>query len=633
MVKQLRGLAGRGWSDLPKGGLLPKELWLRRHRGMVALLWLHAVGAIVYALIEGFGILHSFLEGGVVALAAVVASSPRGSERLRSCAVSFGLLSASAILVHISGGLIEMHFHFFLMVAVISLYQDWLPFLIAVGYVIVDHGLFGALAPHIIYNDPQAIAHPWKWALIHGGFVVGASIAQLIAWKANQDAFHDSLTRLPNRALLTDRIEHSLARALREGKKVAVLVLDVDGFKTVNDSLGPRVGDELLKAVAERLRTCFREADTPARLGGDEFAVLLEASDDLGASIAAGRILDSFQTPFSLGGKEVFATASIGIAVSTAGTRNGDELLRNADAAMYVAKGSGTGRFQFFAPSMHAALLHRLELQGELQRAVANREFHLQYQPMINLKSGRIVGMEALLRWDHPTRGIVPPMDFIPLAEESGLIVDIGLQVLEQASQQTHLWHQKFPSDPPLDISVNLSARQLQDADLVREVDAVLDRSGLRPESLILEITETALMRDVEIGVSRLNALKELGIRIAVDDFGTGYSSLSYLQRFPVDVLKIDRSFIKAIDKGPEESAVAHAVVKLGHTLGLYAVAEGVETAEQLHELTAMGCDRGQGYFFARPLWGVGMDALLSNRSREDAAQDDLTSRDASISA
>lgn len=300
---------------------------------------------------------------------------------------------------------------------------------------------------------------------------------------------------------------------------------------------------------------------------------------------------------------------------------------------MYVAKGSGTGRFQFFAPSMHAALLHRLELQGELQRAVANREFHLQYQPMINLKSGRIVGMEALLRWDHPTRGIVPPMDFIPLAEESGLIVDIGLQVLEQASQQTHLWHQKFPSDPPLDISVNLSARQLQDADLVREVDAVLDRSGLRPESLILEITETALMRDVEIGVSRLSALKELGIRIAVDDFGTGYSSLSYLQRFPVDVLKIDRSFIKAIDKGPEESAVAHAVVKLGHTLGLYAVAEGVETAEQLHELTAMGCDRGQGYFFARPLWGVGMDALLSNRSREGAAQDDLTSRDASISA
>jgi diguanylate cyclase (GGDEF)-like protein len=616
----IHALGGRVWRSLPRGGNLPLAIWQRRHRGIVALLWLHALGIPLFGLAAGAEPIHALTEGAVVAIAAVVAGHREWPRGVRSTAAVLGLLSSSGILVHLSGGLIEMHFHFFVMVAVITLYQDWLPFLLAIGYVVAHHGLAGWLDPTSVYNHPDALAHPWKWAAIHGIFIMAESAALLTSWRLSEEGFQDSLTNLANRALITDRIEHALIRGSREGRTDAVLFMDLDGFKMINDSLGHSVGDELLVAVADRLRTCLRASDTAARLGGDEFAILLEGTDERGAGLAAERVLGSLQAPFILQGKEVFVTASIGLAANTSGREDANELLRNADAAMYVAKSNGKARYEFFATNMHTTVLRRLELQNELQRAVMNREFTIQYQPIMELKSGRIAKVEALVRWEHPSRGLIPPMDFIPAAEETGLIVEIGRYVLEQACRQVQQWQVQDEECRALEVSVNVSARQLQDSALARDVAAALRQSGLDPQNLTLEITETVLMGDVEASINRLRELKDLGVRLAIDDFGTGYSSLSYLQRLPIDVLKIDRSFVKVIGGGTEDSALVSAIVKLGHAFGLESVAEGVETAGQLAALTAMSCDRAQGYYFAKPLWATEMESFLTKGNARTAA-------------
>jgi diguanylate cyclase len=603
---------------LPEGGSLPNEIWERRHRGIVALLWLHVAGIPVYGLILGVDPAHFVMEASIVAVATFAAASPKLNRKMRSVAATLGLFSSSAILVHLSGGLIEMHFHFFVMVAVVTLYQDWLPFLLAIGYVLVHHGFIGWLAPADVFNHPAAVNHPWRWALIHAIFISAESAALLVAWHLGEEGFEDVLTKLPNRTLFADRVAHALAHSRRYGHSISVVFLDLDDFKTVNDSLGHHSGDQLLIAVAGRLANCLRDADTAARLGGDEFALLLETTDEREATIVVGRIQASLRVPFELDGNEVSVFASIGISSSGPDTQDVGELMRNADAAMYVAKSKGKGLYECFSPSMHLDAHNRLQVEAELKRAIKNQELVIQYQPLIDLHTGEISAVEALVRWEHPNRGLVPPMDFIPLAEETGLIVEIGAYVLRSACQQARSWQQQFPKYPPLQITVNLSASQLEDPSFAEDVATLLQHSGLPSNTLILEITESVLMYDTDHTIAKLNELKALGVQLAVDDFGTGYSSLSYLRGFPVDILKIDRSFVSALDKSTEEDlALPRAIVALGRALNLQTIAEGIETSEQLSQLQAMHCDQGQGYYFAKPLWAEEVERYLSKRYME----------------
>ena len=435
-----------------------------------------------------------------------------------------------------------------------------------------------------------------------------------------RQAFHDSLTRLPNRALLRDRIAHALARSERRRRALAVLWLDLDGFKLVNDSLGHKGGDELLVAVAGRMVECIRPTDTAARLGGDEFAVLLEDLGDPGDwKVVADRILESLRAPFHLMGKEVFVHASIGVAMCEEADCDPDEILRNADVAMYAAKARGKNCVEVFRASMHAEVLKRLDVEADLRRALEREEFVLHYQPTVVLQTGRIVGVEALVRWQHPTRGLVPPLEFIPVAEETGLIVELGEWVLREACRQATQWQRDHPADPPLTMAVNLSARQLQCDELVEMVEEAIRTSGIEPSSLVLEITETAVMTDHASTVVRLKQLKKLGVRLAIDDFGTGYSSLSYLRRFPIDVLKIDRSFVDGVCEGSEKQALLRTIVELGRALRLETVAEGIEVPEELDQLRSMDCQLGQGFYFARPVEAEGMPRLL--RQGELSAQ------------
>lgn len=431
-------------------------------------------------------------------------------------------------------------------------------------------------------------------------------------------AFHDQLTGLPNRALFLDRLEHALARAARQQRTLAVLFLDIDRFKAVNDSLGHAIGDHVLVAIAERLGRCMRPEDTIARLGGDEFVILVEdlthASEALGI---AERIQVSLHTPFTVAGREVMATTSIGIALSEVGQERAADLLRDADTAMYRAKSTGKAHYEIFNPSMHTHIVERLELETDLRRAIERGELRVYYQPALALATGQIAGLEALVRWEHPRRGLISPANFIPLAEETGLIVPLGRWVLAEACRQARIWHERFPSHPPFHISVNLSARQLQQPKLVEEVTHILQETGLPPGSLMLEITESVLMEAAEANRAILEQLRRLKVRIAIDDFGTGYSSLSYLRRFPVDVLKIDRAFVNGLEQNAEDTAIVKTVVMLAHILGLEVVAEGVETAAQLAQLQALECEFGQGYYFAKPLPGEAIEALLAARPHQ----------------
>jgi diguanylate cyclase (GGDEF)-like protein/PAS domain S-box-containing protein len=428
-------------------------------------------------------------------------------------------------------------------------------------------------------------------------------------------AFHDTVTDLANRALFRDRVEHALERQQRGALPIAVLFLDLDDFKTVNDSLGHAAGDALLREVGGRIRTGIRAADTAARLGGDEFGLLLEEVDEATVADVADRIMRGFETPFALEGKEVFVRASMGIAFGDAdlrGQRGAEELLRNADVAMYTAKEKGKGRYQVFEPDMHQSVLQRLELKADLQRAVDGGEFVLHYQPIIRLETGEITGFEALVRWEHPERGTIAPGDFIELAEDTGLIVPIGAFVLERACRDAAALQAARPGAPPLTMSVNLSARQLQRPAIVDDVRRVLQETALPAESLVLEITETAVMGDLDGSILRLHELKGLGVRLAIDDFGAGYSSLTSIRRFPVDILKVDRSFVEDVNDDGEVSALTGAIIELAGILELHPVAEGIERPEQLRRLIELGCEQGQGFLFARPVPLQEIRALLA---------------------
>ena len=414
-------------------------------------------------------------------------------------------------------------------------------------------------------------------------------------------AFHDPLTSLANRPLFTDRVEHALAVRRHNGRGIAVLLLDLDRFKTINDSLGHGTGDEVLVAVAERLRRCLRPGDTAARLGGDEFVVLLEDVVDLAEVTGiAGRIIDALRAPFFLSGRDVTIRASAGIVLHRDGDTTADELIRNADAAMYAAKAEAAGSWRVFEASMHHAVLERLELETQLRGAIERDELVLHYQPLVALDTGEITGYEALLRWNHPTRGLVAPGEFVPTAEDTGLIVPIGQWVLERACTDAVDWPLTATGDP-LELSVNLSARQLFDAGFADSVRAVIDHTGIDAARVTLEITESMLVDDTARAVEQLEALKQLGVRIAIDDFGTGYSSLSYLRTFPVDTLKIDKSFTDNVAVDVEGACFVQAILHLAQVLRVTTVAEGIEHAEQADRLRELGCDRAQGFYFGRP--------------------------------
>jgi len=425
-------------------------------------------------------------------------------------------------------------------------------------------------------------------------------------------ALYDPLTGLANRALFREHVEKALARLRRTSARPhAVLFVDLDGFKTVNDSLGHAAGDEVLVEVGNRLSRLMRPGDTAARLGGDEFAVLLENPSELEAAELAGQILKVLLFPILVQGKEVVLSGSIGIALGDTGA-DADELLRNADVAMYTAKAAGKSQFMVFEAAMHHAALRRLDLEADLRRAIDSQELFLTYQPIFDLATNRVRGVEVLVRWQHPRRGLIQPLDFIPLAEDSGLIRPLGRFILEESCRQAQDWWHRYPGHRPLRLCVNASVRQIDNPAFYDEVAEALARSGFDGRNLTLEITESLFMNDLKATVEKLSRLKELGLKLAVDDFGTGYSSLSYLRSLPIDILKIDKSFVAGVTFGVEQSAVAHAVVKLARTFNLQTVAEGIEQPEQAAQLRVIGADMGQGYWFSRPLTAAMMDTFLT---------------------
>jgi diguanylate cyclase (GGDEF)-like protein len=433
-------------------------------------------------------------------------------------------------------------------------------------------------------------------------------------------ATHDPLTELPNRTLILDRVEQMLARSARNQTPVAALFIDLDNFKSVNDTLGHGVGDELLQAVAARLDGAIRDADALGRLGGDEFVVIVdELTLEVGPELVAERLLDALDEPFKLGEDQetrVTVTASIGIA---AGDRiSAEELLRDADIAMYRAKWDGKHRYVVFEEGMQHAVQHRMELEMDLREALDNDEFVLAYQPTIDLGDMSPTGVEALIRWQHPVRGTVQPDNFIPLLEETGLIVEVGGWVLREACAQGAAWR---AAGYPIGMAVNVSGRQLDTDQLIVDIEDALSYSGLDPQALTIEITETTLMRNVEETARRLTQIKQLGVRIAIDDFGTGYSSLAHLQRFPVDALKIDRSFISQLQHNKEGETLIHSLVQLGKALSLETFAEGIEDEHELSLLQDEDCDTGQGYLFARPLDTAATEAFLEDWLERDTTQ------------
>ena len=470
----------------------------------------------------------------------------------------------------------------------------------------------------------------YRWVLVRGlvvrndegtplrmaGSLTDISARKRVEESLARDALYDPLTSLPNRGFFTNLLERSARRVQRRRDyHFAVLFLDLDRFKVVNDSLGHDTGDRLLKGVAQRLERCLRPGDVVARLAGDEFCILVDGIEDIGdATRVAERVQAELRAPFVLNGHRVFATASIGIATSTTGNGSPEHLLRDADTAMYRAKSHGRGRIEVFDAKMHERAMYVLQVESDLRAALEEDQFRLVYLPVVSLETRRISGFEALLRWEHPERGTVSPTEFVPVAEETGVIVPLGDWVLRTACRQFTAWLERHPVDDEFSISVNLSAKQLHQADFVEQLEAILRETRMSPSRLKLEVTETVLMNDPDFSTGVVQRLDKLGVQMQIDDFGTGYSSLSYLNRLRVDTLKIDRSFIKSLGEPGERATIVQAIIRLARDLGIHVIAEGVETSEQLDSLRTLECEHGQGFLFSHPVDGEQALTLLSTQ-------------------
>jgi diguanylate cyclase (GGDEF)-like protein len=454
-----------------------------------------------------------------------------------------------------------------------------------------------------VRNESVLVEEEGSEARYWQGFMVDITERKQAEERLQHQANHDLLTDLPNRHLFLDRLGQSLGRTRRRpGRKVALLFVDLDNFKVVNDSLGHEVGDLLLVRMGERLRRCLRPEDTLARFGGDEFAMLLENIQSPEDAVrVAERIIDELRNPFLFEGRELVLRASVGIALGRGGSKTPGELLKDADTAMYRAKEDGVG-YRLFEPNMYEQALRRLKVENDMRRAIEVEEFVVHYQPIVDLWTGEAWGGEALVRWDHPEAGLLNPSQFVPVAEETGLIVPLGEWVLDEACRQAVGWQQRRQDGAPPVVCVNLSARQLRRQDLAETVEGVLRRTGLEGCCLCLDVTETVYITVLEGNTAILAELKRMGVRISVDDFGMGYSSLSYLKRLPADTLKIDKSFVAGLGEDVRDMAIVRMVIGLAHTLGMKIIAEGVESEEQAEQLRQMGCDLGQGYHFAEPL-------------------------------
>ncbi len=739
-------------ASLPRGKTLPPAVWARRHRFMVGLVWAHVIALPLFGLTQGYGVPHVLLDALPMAVFGAAAMVRTRSQRFRAAMVALGLLSSSAILVHLWGGQIEAHFHFFVMVTILATYEEWVPYLIALAYVVIHHGTVGVLDSHSAYSHTAAAEHPWRWAGIHGAFIVALCIANVVGWRMNEDlrrdmrnseerfrsafdqapigmaildadgtfarvnrsfsdltgyttdelvgmemarlvpkdaqqeyrqtwaerdkgelerrflradgsigwglwqrttntdggfllqcidiserkeaewrleqaARADALTGLPNRTRFLELLEETIAIWVPSDRQVATLFLDLDDFKVINDSLGHGAGDRLLTETARRLERVLRPGDSLARFGGDEFTVCLgDLSDCEHALRITERLLGVMRAPFVLDGERRYLTASIGLTLTGASGTDPEALLRDADAAMYRAKDRGKARVEVFDESMRKHAVERLELETSLRGALEREELRLLYQPKVELTGERIVGVEALLRWEHPGHGTIPPLKFIPLAEQSGLIVPIGAWVIQEACRTAARWQREF-GRKDLIIAVNLSPRQLGSTELVGVVRQALEDTGLPPATLCLEVTESALMSDVSAAADTLHELKQLGVRLAVDDFGVGHASLKQLkQLLPVDVLKIDKSFVDGLTTDVEDRAIVEAVIILAGSLGLDTVAEGVEHADQADALRDLRCQLAQGYHFSRPVAPDAIAALLD-------AEASLPGTDAQVAA
>jgi diguanylate cyclase (GGDEF)-like protein len=579
--------------------MLPPHLLERRHRLIVGVLAAHVPALFLFGLLRGYGFGHMLFDTGPVIMLSAISLMPRVPLRWRMIAACTGLVTCSALLVHLWEGTIEAHFHFFVMIGLLSLYQDWVPFLLAILYVVLHHGVMGALHPHSVYANPQAAAHPWRWALVHGGFVLAASLTHIASWRTNeQQLLRDPLTGLPSRLLLMSRLQSALHRLERTGGSVAVLFVDLDRFKVVNDSLGHHAGDRLLLAVTERLRRAVRRHEMPARFGGDEFVLVCEdVADPQDAVAVAERLLKALSQPFEFEDGTAFIAGSIGIALTSDPQASPSDLVRDADAAMYRAKEAGGARWSIFDQVVRDRAVARQATEAALRAAIDAGELVVHFQPEIGVASGEMVGVEALVRWERPGQGLVAPAEFIPIAEETGLIVPIGAWVMREACTQAV---RRF-DDGRLVVRVNVSARQLAEPGLTATVAEALESSGLPPERLCLEVTESVVLEDADRCVAALQGLRDIGVGVSLDDFGTGYCSLSYLRRLPIDSLKIDRSFVRGLGAEAEDDSIVTSVIDLARSLGVSVVAEGVETEDQLEGLRARGCDTVQGFLFARP--------------------------------
>ena len=634
--------AMRSWVPSSRSPL-PEADFQQRHRGLLWLLAFQLIALPLFGVTQGWSIWSSVLVCVPAAFFGICAIPSRlGRTGQASCCV-LALLSCSAALVWLWHGQTEAHFHYFVMVGAVALYEAAWPYAIAFVFVFFQHGLMSVWMPGRVYGSMVAMQHPWLYACIHGGFIGALALANLVYWRASSrtrdreqiavadlayHATHDPLTGLLNRRAFTEHAQALLDA--RQQSTVAALFVDVDDFKIVNDSLGHDAGDELLIAVTQRLSSVIRQGDLLGRFGGDEFVLCLEESSADGVSETARRLSLAVAAPFILVGVERLVTVSIGLAIAEPDERSVDSWLRDADLAMYEAKAAGKAQHHWFDMSMRRKAIDRLELESDLRDAVAHGQIEAHFQPQVRVSDGRVIGFEALARWNHPDRGMIPPDVFIPIAEHSGLVGAIGAHMLTVACQHAQMWARDDPTMGALGISINASPRCIGNEDLPGVVEDILSQTGVEASRVCIEITETAVVGRSTRAQGVIHGLKALGVRLAIDDFGVGQSSLSQLARLgPIDELKIDKAFIDDISTSNTASRVVGAIISVATSDGLNVVAEGVEDAAQRDQLSELGCPTIQGFLYSRPLPAAQFYRYATQQNRHSLAQD--TAIDASM--